>query len=199
MSLELEDIEEMDKVVEIVEKNGKRYIDDEEILIELRLITLGNFSIKIFLFLCGLVTLLAFIDKGEYANPITYIVFGICLYIFIMTINMFINIYKYKLYITENHFITYRYVKIHKNDIYFKHMSNLESKFLGKQWKLYTNNFFICNYFEESNYDKPNFRDVMYKISKNDFFYKDPASDLYKKISILNNNIKIKLIKKGEE
>ena len=200
MSLELEDIEELDKVVEIVEKNGKRYIDDEEILIELKLVTLGNFLIKMFLFLCTLVGVLSFLPSFDYKNPIMYIMIVTFLYIFAMIINMFINIYKHKLYITKNHFITYRSVKVHKNDISFIVVrTGGGAGIFGKQWKFYSNEFFICDYYESNNFDEPNFRDIIYKISKNSYFYKDPITYDYENMMYLSKNTKIKLIEKGEQ
>ena len=192
MSLELEDIEEMDKVVEIVQKEGKRYIDEEEILLELKLVPLDQSFMMIFLFICGLAFTFSVIKTNDYENPITYVVIATCLLVFYIAINMLITFYKYKLYITENYFITYRGVKVHKNDIYLMAVYSPGGGLIANHWNFYKNNSLICRYYEGQC-----FYDVIYKISKNNFFYKDPITYDYKNMNMFKNKTKIKLMKNG--
>lgn len=201
MSLNLYEIEKIDKERDekwnnplgIIEKNEKRYIDEEEILLEVKLIPWHSFLFRIFLIFC--MFLGAYVlyenkhDSGFYIY-ISSLIFMIYIPIFLFEL---LNLYRYKLFITEDSFITYRGLKTNKNDIYFKldYMPLLGST----QWKLYDNKSLICIYVEGTSEESVKFLDLMYKLSRNKIFYKDQITCNYvNMLDLKARNKKIKLI-----
>lgn len=175
MSLDLDEIERMDKEREeqwnnplgIVEKNGKRYIDGEEILISVRLIPLRYFLFRIFVLLLGVGAPIYVYHRIDAFNIyIAILLYGLLLYKIISEI---IKFYKYKLHITEKYFITENNEKRNK-----KHISILKEQ-PKPGWgspivKIYYKNKFFCEYVAVKDKERNSFFNVLFLISDNELF-----------------------------
>jgi hypothetical protein len=183
--------------VNIIEKNGKRYIDDEEILIEYEFISYGLIIFRFFCISTAIYVLSVFYTKTEVFSLTWFLLMFIVLIIIYTSIKEIINFYHSGFYITKNNFITFKGYKVNKNELHFE-------KIRGEIfWGINLINFYKNDSFVfqglASSYDGE-FKillDVIYEISNNEDFKFNPVTSS-NSFYLLNRNTKYKLIKKEE-
>lgn len=158
--------------INIFEKEGKRYIDDEEILIEyecinratILLIRMPIYSVMIYVFYVSLpkidtFSLLWFLSiLLLVCIPLWYIIRDIK------------NFYHEGFYLTESNFITFRGYKISLNEIYFKTGVGATESWGKSALSFYKKNSFIILCEIKNNEEFKDLIQVIFKISKNELF-----------------------------
>jgi len=154
----------------IQEKDGKKYIDDEEILCEYEL---GINIYKIIIFIFGLFIFFFYAKSKDYDVGISYMIFLVLLLIFfgVIILRNIQNVYKNRIYVTQNYIINAS-GKVYKTDnIYFTYV-NVVTGFLSQnELFFYNGNKFNFIFFGEVNEDNENFKKLiqtLYDISNNE-------------------------------
>jgi hypothetical protein len=154
----------------IEEKDGKKYIDGEEILCEYEL-DINIYKIIIFIF--GLFIFFFYAKSKDYDVGISYMIFLVLLLIFfgVIILRNIQNVYKNRIYVTQNYIINAS-GKVYKTDnIYFTYV-NVVTGFLSQnELFFYNGNKFNFIFFGEVNEDNENFKKLiqtLYDISNNE-------------------------------
>jgi hypothetical protein len=156
----------------IEEKDGKKYIDGEEILIEYDCINRGTIVlIRIPIFLIMIYAFFVSIQKFEAFSFLWFSSILVFLLIPIWYILRDIkNFYHEGIYLTKNHLITFRGYKIPLDEIYFK--TGAGGMEFGKSaLSFYRNSSFIIFCIIKNNEEFQELVSVIYDISKNELFH----------------------------
>jgi len=155
--------------VKVIQKDGKKYIDDEEVLCEYEP-DIG--IIKEFIFLISGVILYSYMKNKNFdVNLFWWIFFaGVIIITFIGIIKDIKSILIKKIYITQKHIITFNGNKISLNEIYFLYKDY--GYFGWRIWKeinFYKKNklIFFTNV-DEKREDYKKFMDILVSISGNE-------------------------------
>ena len=182
----------------IEEKDGKKYIDDEEILCEYEFITLPLAIFRFSAIFIGLFVLYIFIVRVEVFSIVWIILILLVLLSFFAFIKEIKYFYHQGIFITENHLITFKGAKINKNELFIE-------KTTGSQfWGGTLINFYKGNYLVTQGLSRPEqkefeiFLNTIYKISGNEDF-KINSITMDNNFYSLKRNTKHKLIKKGKK
>ena len=154
----------------IEEKDGKKYIDGEEILCEYEL---GVNMFKISMSIFGPLIFFFYAKSKDYDVGISYMIFLVLLLIFfgVIILRNIQNVYKNRIYVTQNYIINAS-GKVYKTDnIYFTYV-NVVTGFLSQnELFFYNGNKFNFIFFGEVNEDNENFKKLiqtLYDISNNE-------------------------------
>jgi hypothetical protein len=161
--------------VNVVEKDGKKYIDGEEVLCEYSLDV--SYTKEILFLLLAIIFYMYMKSKNFDVNIVWWIFsLGIIMLIISGTIKDIKSSTVKKIYLTKEYFITDGEDKINLNEIYFRYKSY--GYFGWRIWKeinFYKNNKFIFHTnIDENSEEYKNFIDTLIVISGN----KDIAKEL---------------------
>ena len=154
----------------IQEKDGKKYIDDEEILCEYEL---GINIYKIIIFIFGLFIFFFYAKSKDYDVGISYMIFLVLLLIFfgVIILRNIQNVYKNRIYVTQNYIINASGKSFKTDNIHFTYV-NVVTGFLSQnELFFYNGNKFNFIFFVEVNEDNENFKKLiqtLYDISNNE-------------------------------
>jgi len=159
--------------INIIEKDGKKYIDGEEILYEL---SLGVNIYKIFIAMLGPILFFIYAKIENYNVGIIYIIFLLIFFIYMgaVFIRNIQNLYRGKMYLTKNHIMLKTGVIINIENIYFFYSRITDSQtgfFSQTELNFYNENKFNFMFFiivNEKNEDFKKLIQVLYDISGNE-------------------------------
>lgn len=157
----------------IKEKNGKKYIDGEEILCEY---DLGVNMFKISMAIFGPLIFFFYAKSKDYDVGILYFMVLVIFLIFIggILLRNIQNLYRKKVFITQNHIITATGLTIKLENIYFFYSRITDSQggfFSQTELIFYNGNKFNFIFFVEVNEDNENFKKLiqtLHDISNNE-------------------------------
>ena len=158
--------------LDIKEKDGKKYIDGEEILCEY---DLGVNMFKISMAIFGPLIFFFYAKSKDYDVGVLYFIVLVIFLIFIgeILLKNIQNLYRKKVFITQNHIITATGLTIKLENIYVYYSLYFDSVGLFSQSELffYNGNKFNFIFFVEVNEDNENFKKLiqtLYDISNNE-------------------------------
>ena len=157
----------------IEEKDGKKYIDGEEILCEYEL---GVNMFKISMSIFGPLIFFFYAKSKDYDVGVLYFIVLVIFLIFIggILLRNIQNLYRKKVFITQNHIITASNIVINIENVYFFYSRMTDSQggfFSQTELIFYNGNKFNFIFFVEVNEDNENFKKLiqtLYDISNNE-------------------------------
>ncbi len=158
--------------INITEKDGKKYIDEEAVLYELEL---GVNMYKLSILIAGYIIFFIFAKMEDYNIGIVYIIFLLIFFMYTgaVLLRNIQNSYRNRIYLTKNHIVTITGIIIDLEDIYFyfSHIDDSTGFFSQTELSFYNGDKFNFVFFvivDENNEDFKKLIQILYDISENE-------------------------------